>query len=274
MQSLETMLDGFFPTQASQPQLHIYDINTLDKYYDNIAPNSNICPLLNTYEDEALRTPQYQQHYQKYTLPLYNALSAALGAPVKDDSTFEQIHDCLVVHACHQQPIPAGVNATLFEAVMAEFEYRYETVYNYPSSTVNAQAGIGYLLQEINQYWEAVVSNSTTFPQYKLTMWSGHDTTLVPLLVAFQQWTGVWAHYASQIQFEVYQNTSSGKFAMRVNYNGESLTLPGCGGTMCDWSAFSSFVQTLFPTGTCQRSSAASRLHSNSHMPQHLLFTE
>jgi len=275
MQSLETMLDGFYPSQATKPQLNIYDIHTLDKFYDNISPNGNLCPMLYTYEDEALATPTYRAHYEKYTLPLYEALSTALGGPVKDDSTFEQIHDCLIVHACHQQPIPAGVNATLFAEVMAEFEYRYETVYNYPSPTENAQVGIGYLLQEIGQYWNAVVTNSTSFPQYKLTMWSGHDTTLVPLLAAFQQWNGVWAHYASQMQFELYQSKSTGKFAMRVNYNGQSLTLPGCSSSMCDWNTFYSFVQTLFPTGNCQRSTLAkTRSAAAAHMPHHVLFHE
>jgi acid phosphatase len=251
VQSLQTMLEGFFPSSASSPQLDIFDINTLDKYYDNISPNSNVCPILKQYYNEAFLTPEWITHNDKFTLPLFAKLTKALGYPVTSISTFNQIHDCLCVHVCNEQPIPSGVTPALYNAVMAEFEYQYHTIYNYPTPVANAQAGIGFFLDEIKDYMLAIVNNSTSFPQYKLTLWSGHDTTLVPLLVAFNQWNGVWAQYASQMQFEIYRSRSQGTYSIRVAYDGKNLILPGCETEVCDWNTFYSFLLTILPNGNC-----------------------
>ena len=139
----------------------------------------------------------------------------------------------------------------MYNAVMTEIEYQYHTIYHYPTPVANAQAGIGFLLDEMKDYMLAVVTNSTSFPQYKLTLWSGHDTTLVPLLVAFNQWNGVWAQYASQMQFEIYQSRSQGTYSIRIAYNGKNLVLPGCETEVCDWDTFYTFLLTLLPNGNC-----------------------
>lgn len=248
--SLEAMLEGFYPSVATTPKYDIIDITTMDSYYDNISPNPNICPILNQYLDGSRNTPEYIQHQQKVTQPIYEALTQALGFTVDSWDTLNQIHDCAVVHACHDQ-LPSSITPELYDAVMEEFEYNYYAGYNYPSAVENAQAGIGYLLQEMSGFMLDVVNNSTTSQQYKLLLFSGHDTTLVPILNAFQQWNGIWAMYASQMQFELYQSKSTGSYSMRITYNGEPVMVPGCTNAVCPWNTFYSYLQTIFPNGNC-----------------------
>lgn len=250
MMSLETMLNGFYPSTATSEQYIIYDINTMDSYYDNITPNPNICPILNSYYDEFDRTPEHLQHVQKYTEPLYAALSEALNFNVDSWSIFNQIHDCSVVHACHNQ-LPVQLEP-LYNDIMAEFNYNYHGYYNYPDPITFAQAGIGYFLQEITQPMLNVINNSTTETQYKLLMYSGHDTTVLPILSAFKSWDGeYWARYASQIQFELYKSISTGSYSIRIAYNGENVIVPGCPSSLCDWNTYYAYLQTLFPTNNC-----------------------
>lgn len=251
VQSLETMLQGMFPTQATSKDYVIYDINTMDSYYDNIVPNWNICPIYESYIRDAFLTPQYQQFYNERVVPLYANLSIALGYDVDSYEDIEQIHDCLVVHACHEQPIPSGVTDLLFAEVMQVETYSYKAIYNYPDPITNAKAGIGYFLQElVSQMLPALGQGSG--PVYKMLFFSGHDTTVMPILSAFQQWDGLWAMYASQMQFEIYQNqTNSSDYKIRIAYNGRNILVPGCSGALCDWNTFYSYVSTLFPDNNC-----------------------
>jgi hypothetical protein len=71
-----------FPTRASSPSYNIYDIETMDSYYDNIVPNWNICPIWETYAKNAFLTSSYQQFYNQRIVPLYSNLTAALGYAV------------------------------------------------------------------------------------------------------------------------------------------------------------------------------------------------
>jgi hypothetical protein len=134
----------------------------------------------------------------------------------------------------------------------AEYSYYYNLSYSYPNRQTNAQAGIGYLLQEIVEDFILPVTTGTS--PYKLLLFSGHDTTLLPILAAFDLWDGVvWAHYASQMQLEIYEKNSS--FYLRFIYNGIAFTIPGCPDELCDWDIFYSIVTRLYPLpNQCQPS--------------------
>lgn len=244
IQSLEVLLEGMYP-QVSSPEPVIYNIYTMDSYYDNITPNSNICPMFATYKAAALQTPSYQTFFENQVVPLYSNLTEVLGFNVDSSGDIEQIHDCLIVHACHEQPIPQGAEAStlLYKQVMEVFDYSYSSIYNYPTPQENAQVGIGFFLQEITQL---MVDKMNGDSPVKLAMYSAHDTTVLPILAAYQQWNGVWAPYASQLQIEMYKN-NAGDRAIRMAYNGKNILVPGCSGVLCDWNDFYSYTSSLFP---------------------------
>ena len=53
----------------------------------------------------------------------------------------------------------------------------------------------------------------------KLYLFSGHDTTLVPLLRGVGAWSDVWPPYSSDLAFELYENR--GEHLVKVVYNGQ-----------------------------------------------------
>ena len=81
-------------------------------------------------------------------------------------------------------------------------------------------------------------------PSVELLYFSGHDTTLMPLLVALGVWEaegvdGVWPPYASTVLFSVWRAESSSSTegvrapeapeeVVLVEYNGRELVLPAC----------------------------------------------
>ena len=70
----------------------------------------------------------------------------------------------------------------------------------------------------------------------------------MPMLVAFQVDDGVWVPYASMILMELYKNSSSSQFSVRIIYNGKVLNLPFCrGAQLCDYDTFSSYMASITP---------------------------
>lgn len=163
----------------------------------------------------------------------------------------DQTHDCMIVHACHQQALPAGVTEELFDAVMAEYSYVAWSMYNYPSVTANTQAGIGFLLEELLGFMdERVAGNSTD----TATFWSGHDTTIAPLLNAFGMWDGVWIPYAAHVEIEIWKDTEprTPQYFVRVVYNGHVVSTK-CGSEgLCPYDNFRASLEPMLPVeGGC-----------------------
>ncbi|CAM9953409.1 unnamed protein product [Pylaiella littoralis] len=63
----------------------------------------------------------------------------------------------------------------------------------------------------------------------KLAIFSGHDSTLVPILAALKIYDDVWPPYASYISLDVAED-QDGERRVRVVYNGKEAVLPGAEG--------------------------------------------
>ena len=103
-------------------------------------------------------------------------------------------------------------------------------------------------------------------PVQRFLLYSGHDTTckaivtgvvcslplsvlytVMPILVALQVDTMQWPAYASMMLIELYDVT--GKFYVRIVYNGQVLKLPFCNSeTLCDFSTFSGHMKSVTPS--------------------------
>lgn len=82
----------------------------------------------------------------------------------------------------------------------------------------------------------------------RFIMYSGHDSTLTPLMVTLGIYNKKWPPFASRLVLELYSHkTKTGKYFIRVLFNGTSLThrLKFCKGQhMCPLGNFISFVKT------------------------------
>jgi hypothetical protein len=87
-----------------------------------------------------------------------------------------------------------------------------------------------------------------------LSVYSGHDTTIMPMLAALGVWDGGWAPYASLLAIELYYvKGASSKFpssrAFRIVYDGEVLTgkFKGCevDNELCDFSLLDEHLKTF-----------------------------
>ena len=112
-----------------------------------------------------------------------------------------------------------------------------------------AKLGMGPLWKELMANILPIVDSanhpSSGTPPPKLALFSGHDTTLMPILASLgdKVWDGTeWAPYASMIQIEIHEMADGSAYpsgyAFRLIYNGQVLTskMEGCanGAELCD----------------------------------------
>ena len=255
LQSAQMFMTGMFPpSQPVEGRPGIMDINTMDETYENLYPNDKLCPKIQEYITAYFKSPEFLNHYQTTSEQLVKDLQTAL-----DDDTFTyqdifELFDCLNVFLCHEVPIPSGITEDLYKRVVDEVTYIFYQMYSYPSVEEAAKVGIGFFVKEIAKEVGDMMKSES---KLKFILYSGHDVSLMTLMLAFNISDGVWPAYASQLTFEIYEMSDS-SFSLRILYNGQVQKLPFCGNKeMCDMDTVASYVATIEPESVekdCQTS--------------------
>ena len=84
----------------------------------------------------------------------------------------------------------------------------------------------------------------------KMYLYSGHDTTLLPLLHVFDIFDGDWPPFAANITLELYENKEKNEHFVQTLYEGEPQLVAGCSSTMCPLSEFQAAVDKYICTDT------------------------
>jgi hypothetical protein len=83
----------------------------------------------------------------------------------------------------------------------------------------------------------------------KYALFSGHDTTLGPLLSLLGIYDGFWPPYASNLVFEISEDRATSednRWGVRVIYNEKEMTIPGCPPKVpCPWSIFDKITKPM-----------------------------
>ncbi|PRP75986.1 hypothetical protein PROFUN_01702 [Planoprotostelium fungivorum] len=98
----------------------------------------------------------------------------------------------------------------------------------YSRSAELAKLGIGRLVGEISTAMQDKVEGRSTT---KLALYSGHDSTIAPLLGAFKITDGLhWPPYASNIRFELFEREKKEEpsHLVRILFNNRLVQLPAC----------------------------------------------
>lgn len=83
----------------------------------------------------------------------------------------------------------------------------------------------GQIIKDLHDRIKTVVTNSVD--KTKMFILSGHDTTIYPLLMAFNIHDNRWPVFGANIVFETYEAPNN-KHYIRVKYNGEVKEIPTC----------------------------------------------
>jgi len=255
VQSAQSLFMGMYNTSTIGPQ--IVNIQTMDRHNDDMTINDWLCPITDQYQTEAANSEGYLNHVKTVMEPLYDQMSAFYGVPVTDDN-FNDLLDCSVVYYCNGFTLPDGVDGSFILSMNQAQAWQWSYTYAYPDVQTGAQTGIGFLIKDIYdalQHAVAKVSSKVERESVNYTnfvLYSGHDTTILPLLVAYRVDDGYLPHYASTLYWELFRQ-SNNKFFVRMVYNEKELLVPGCASVYCDYNTFMSVTEKLLPNeALCQ----------------------
>lgn len=213
---------------------------------DQIYPNSNVCPRLNTVAAQAYSTPEFTaENTSDYIETLNQNLTDIFGANMW---SWNNVLDCLMTTVCTDRPIPDGsldagsiMTDTIFNATVAqsEFMYAFQSLYN---NSQWSKLAMGQVSWHIRNNIENMINPPVGVTPYKMAVFSGHDTTIMPFLAAVlgDSWDRRWASYAALISMELYTRSATSTIAgdsdylVRMVYNGNPLLIPGCDQALCD----------------------------------------
>ena len=232
-------LKTYVSTHSTYP---VIPLHTADYERDVIDPNEGLCPKLRSIRERNMQTQpnttegDMLRDFQHNVLEVPNA-----------EEDMDAI-DCLMTTMCTDRALPDAINdymstgksqqsesygTNLFSRLFA-FEVQKYT-YNYKANSAEySKLAMGPLWYEIMQHIHPHITiESSPTKKTKLSIFSGHDTTLMPLLIALDEnlWEDDtdWPPYASMIVLEVHEMLDTNalfpsQFAFRLLYNGKVLT--------------------------------------------------
>mmetsp|Transcript_17391 Transcript_17391/g.29386 ORF Transcript_17391/g.29386 Transcript_17391/m.29386 type:complete len:575 (-) Transcript_17391:186-1910(-) len=227
--------------------------HTGDYDLDQLHANEDVCPYLDTLEDNIYDTAAWQTENSSYVVQtLTEDLNDIFGG--EGQWSWAHVHDCMLTTVCTGRELPNGgggsggsgsdtrmteeiFNATLAQTTLAKvFKYRY-------NDSQWSKIAQGNTAWHVRTNLQKVVDGDST--AIKFLLYSGHDTTVMPFLAALLQhhWDRQWSPYAALVSIEVYTASASSPvgtdnggsgFYFRLVYDGVPQLVPGCGDVLCD----------------------------------------
>ncbi len=202
-----------FAAEGTYPNIVVH---TADRTQDVMDANNRVCPRLEQIENDALQSQEYQAFNNSEQMQ-------ALRWFARDKlGTLDTLHmlDCLMTTICTDRTLPDPINDfdftqssqrdenSMFQALAQSDIQSYNLVMKYNNAEI-AKLSMGPLWAEIMEnihpwLYPDDFPKNTRAP--KLAIFSGHDTTIMPLLASIDPnlWNDTeWAPYASMMLVEV-----------------------------------------------------------------------
>ncbi|KAI9143896.1 histidine phosphatase superfamily [Paraphysoderma sedebokerense] len=272
LESLHHVLLGLYPPETHRitepPHIHIKTVN----HEDTLYPHINTCSVLKK-EFADFRKRVYQD-----TRQTVDWLKTELNGVAKDVEVDEKkprwsispsphgIYDTVTAAIAHGYYVPPEITPN--SLIMAEYLATREWIWSFGQTLTSKRLSIGRLIGELKLNIEGHVRTNANAT--KMAIFSGHDSTLGPLLLAMDVWDKRWPPFASMITFELFRQKSTaqptaksqrqtqpGNYFVRMIYNSEPMYIPGCQSaeshhpgdkSLCTLDAFLKVAEELIPT--------------------------
>ncbi|XP_012692707.2 lysophosphatidic acid phosphatase type 6 [Clupea harengus] len=228
IESAKCLVAGLF----QQKQADVVPILTAEAEKEILYPNYHGCNLL--------RLLSGHRWAESSTLPAIaedlKSIQDALGIPVNQRVDFILIRDDMVARETHGLACPSELVSwrAIVERRAVDMIYHiYE-----PSKRENLQLCVGPLLHTMMANMDEKVKGVSPEPNRKLFLYSVHDTTLMPCLMALGIFDMKWPPYAADITLELLEHRTTKEAFVKVAYLGQDQKIPGCSGVICPLAEF------------------------------------
>ncbi|XP_041856948.1 lysophosphatidic acid phosphatase type 6 [Melanotaenia boesemani] len=228
IESAKCLVAGLF----LQKQKEIVPIFTTEAESEILYPNYHGC--------KQLRILGSHRWAESSTLPDIAAdlqrIQSELGITTNQNVDFILIRDDMVARETHGLPCPPTLDSWRNKVEQRAVEMMCH-VYE-PSKRETLQLCVGPLLHTLINNMEEKLLGSLSEPNRKMFLYSAHDTTLIPCLMALGIYDMKWPPYAADITLELHQNRQTSEAFVKVSYIGQDQLIPGCSGVYCPLQEF------------------------------------
>ncbi|KAG0029930.1 Lysophosphatidic acid phosphatase type 6 [Podila clonocystis] len=227
-QSAENLMAGLYGTQKDSSSSDsvappVLQIHTLPVEMDYLTMNSAACPRIGQLRVQIEGASPVLKQLHKDNEILNKDLKTLLGV----ERTWSGYMDTVLPRVCHGHPLQCGkggddgekeecVTQDTATKILENVATQTTEMYRDAEGIFEVlQLGIGPLAQEIKRNLVAAKDGTT---KVLLSLYSGHDTTLSPLLGMLDSADMRWPPYASNMLVELWKS-GSGEHFVRVIYN-------------------------------------------------------
>ncbi|KAG0345079.1 hypothetical protein BG004_003977 [Podila humilis] len=278
-QSAENLMAGLYDTSVgssssliSSPERQnhppVLQVHTVPVEIDYLTLNRNACPRLAQLQDEAAKTSPVLKQIQHDNAKFSKKLSDLLGS---ERSSWTRYMDTILPRVCHRHPLQCKaknnynyndndgdddddndfskgcVTHATAARILKNVAIHTAEMYRDGKGIFDVlQMGIGPLAQEIKHNLLAAKDGSS---KVLLRLYSGHDTTLTPLLGMLDSADMRWPPYASNMLVELWKTKEDGgKHFVRVIYNNKVVETRSewCDLSWCPLETFTAYMDKFF----------------------------
>jgi len=243
--SAESLFAGIYENVTAPSSTDAIDVIAIESREGNVEtmyPNPTVCPQQAVLAQQAKLSAPFVSFVNTVAAPVLARVSAEIGANVTW-TLYEELLDCTRSLLCNRKTLPAALSSQsmLEMAAMQAWDYNY--VMTYPNAMDAARLQMGLFFGELLDH----IANAPDTLAFSL--FSAHDTSILPMLLALNQTDVIWPAYACHLKFEIEKDSNGDLTYVSIKYNDELMSLPACGNSSrCAWSDFQAFVSNLVPT--------------------------
>ncbi|CAF0756523.1 unnamed protein product [Adineta ricciae] len=217
---------------------------------EDLFPNTNVYPILKNCPNVITLYESFNDDHdmKRARQRLLNRIGAADQA-----HGIVELYDDIVSRRAHNFSVPDDILHLVkdFEVMSArEFVYRATDI----GFDVFLRSGCGPLLSLIRENFNSILKNyreektsNTKKPFQRFFIYSAHDSTIIPLAMAFEIFQMRWPEYADYIFLEYFvSRTNPDETYVTVNFAGELQVLPNCEDYYCPYSTFLTNLEKRF----------------------------
>ncbi len=249
LMSAESLLMGLYPpgtgpnvTETSLPALPnafqpIPIFSAPTKYDDVILQDVSNAEREQLMEQYVYSTKEWQEKNDelKDKYPLWSRLT---GASINNLAELAYVGDALYIHQLHNVPMPEGLSAKDIDIILNASNWAFMAQERPPQV---ARVYSSKLMTNITNYLH---KGSQQKSKLKYVLLSAHDTTITGALSFLGAPLQKAPPYASNLNFSLYDNGSN-YYTVKVTYNGNPVSIPACGGTVCELQQFINLVNSV-----------------------------
>merc|ERR1719369_1937675 len=249
--SAQANLAGLYPASGywnwnTNLPWHPVPVHTVPKQGDRLLSSHAECPRFEELREE-VKAGKFMKDIYDDNKELFDYISEKSGVNITDIVQLDYIYDSLLIEDIYEKELPEWTKEVFPGGKFKELRDLSFTV-NTLTQEMRRLKG-GPFVQEMLAHFQSVVDKTLDPPNRKLFMYSGHDTTVAPILHTLGVFNNIAPPYASMVIVELFERE---EFLVRVSYRNETshppyiLTIPGCS-HLCSLKKFKELTASIIP---------------------------